>query len=500
MASDAPDPSAHVDYDKRWLILAVLSLGFLMIILDATVINVALPDAQQALGFSDNERQWVVTAYSLAFGSTLLLGGKISDIIGRKRTFLIGLTGFAIVSGIGGASQSFGMLVGARALQGLFGALLAPSALSLLTTTFTDPAERGKAFAVWGAVAGSGASLGLLLGGVLTQLIDWRAVLEINLIIAAIVGAGALAWLRNTKPEAQPKIDWPGTVTVTVGLFGLVYGLSRIETTNSWTDTQAVVSLIAAVVLLISFGWIESRVKEPLLPIRVLATRYRGASLLAIGLSAITLFGAFLFLTFYMQRNLGYDPIKTGVAFLPLTVLVVISASLSTTKLSRIPPRFLVTAGMLLGAASMLYLTRLGVSATYAVDILPMEIGLGAGLGLIFGPAINYATLNLTEDDAGVGSALVNTNQQVGGAVGTALLSTIAATATSSFISSHAAGASAASRAAEVAQATVHGYTTAFAWSAGFFALGAIIAFFLYPRGVPREEKELTGEPEPAAA
>jgi EmrB/QacA subfamily drug resistance transporter len=479
-------------HNRRWAILGVISLAYLMIVLDVTVMNVALPNAQKALGFSNDQRQWIVTAYSLAFGSMLLVGGKISDIFGRRRTFIAGLAGFAIVSAIGGVSQSFAMLAGARALQGLFGALLAPSALSLLTTTFADPSERGRAFGIWGAIAGSGASVGLLLGGALTQLIDWRAVLFVNLVLAAIAIAGGLALLHNEVPERKAKLDWPGTLTVTGGLFALVYGLSHAEIT-SWSNSVTQVSLVLAAVLLAAFVWVERHVKQPLLPLRLLASRYRSGSLLSIALAAISLFGAFLFLTYYMQQNLGFSPIVTGVAFLPLTVLVVITATLATTRLSHIAPRRLVSVGMVLGALAMLDLTGLGVDSSYFVHVLPALMAMGVALGLVFAPSMNYGTLGLDEDDAGVGSAAVNTSQQVGGAVGTALLSTLAASATTGFVAS-----AGVDKATAVAQATVHGYTTAFAWSAGIFLLGAVVAALLFPRGVAKgAAREAAAEPVP---
>ncbi len=467
-------------HERRWLILVILGLAQLMVVLDVTVVNIALPSAQKALHFSNGDRQWIVTAYSLAFGSMLLLGGKIGDLFGRKWTLIAGLSGFALASAVGGAAQSFSMLAGARALQGLFGALLAPSALSLLTTTFTNPDERGKAFGIYGAIAGSGASAGLLLGGALTQLLDWRSVMYVNLLLAAIAVSGALILLHNTAPSKKPRLDVPGVVSVSGGLFALVYGLSHAQSTG-WGNTLTLSMLAAAAVLLALFVFIEWRAEHPLLPLRVLADRNRGASFLSIGIASVSMFGVFLFLTYYLQQDLGYSPILTGVAFLPMTLMVVATATIATAKLApRIGPRLLVTVGMALGAGAMLYLTRLGIHSSYTSAVLPALLVIGVGVGLVFSPSMSNATLGVEEHDAGVASATVNTSQQIGGAVGTALLSTFAASSATSYL------AGARPSAALVAQATVHGYTTAFAWSAAIFALGAVIAAMGFRHGTPR--------------
>jgi EmrB/QacA subfamily drug resistance transporter len=465
-------------HERRWLILAVLGIAQLMVVLDATVVNIALPSAQRAPPFSNDHRQWIVTAYGLAFGSLLLLGGKVGDLFGRKWTFVIGLSGFAVASAAGGAAQSFGMLAGARAVQGAFAALLAPAALSLLTTTFTDPAERGRAFGVYGAIAGSGASIGLLLGGLLTQVLDWRYTMFVNLIFAVLAVAGAVTLLVNQRPAERPRFDVPGIVTVTGGLFSLVYGLSHAQTT-SWGDATTIAFLAAAAVLLSGFVAIERRTPHPLLPLSVIADRTRGGALIAIGMAAAAVFAVFMFLTYYMQQNLGFSPILNGVAFLPMTATIIVSAAVASTRLlQRFGPRPLITVGMLLGAAGMSYLAGIGVHSSYVSAVLPALLAMGAGFGLIFAPAMATATYGVAAQDAGVASALVNANQQVGGSVGVALLSTLAATATSSFLHTHQA------TPAALAAATVHGYTTAFLWSAGIFALGAIVAAVVFPRGV----------------
>jgi EmrB/QacA subfamily drug resistance transporter len=468
-------PNPH--HARRWAILAVLGIAQLMVVLDATVVNIALPSAQRALHFTNDNRQWIVTAYALAFGSLLLLGGRISDLFGRKWTFIVGLLGFAVASAVGGAAQSFGMLVGARAVQGAFGALLAPAALSLLTTTFTDTGERAKAFGLFGAIAGSGASIGLLLGGVLTDQLSWRFTMYVNLLFAVAAVIGAAVLLVNQRPAERPHFDIPGILTISAGLFSVVYGFSHAQTT-SWGNPVTVACLASAVLLLGAFVAVERRVAEPLLPLRVIADRDRGASFLSVGIGASAMFAVFMFLTYYLQQNLGFSPITNGLAFLPMTATIVVSAMLSSTVLQeRFGPRALIVTGMLLGATGMLLLTRLGVHSNYAVDVLPSLLVMGIGMGMIFAPAMANATLGVAASDQGVASATVNASQQVGGSVGVALLSTLAASAVSGQL------AGARPTPALLAIATVHGYTTAFAWAAGIFLLGAIVAASLFRPG-----------------
>jgi len=473
--------------ERRWLVLGVLGIAQLMVVLDATIVNIALPSAQKALSFSNDNRQWIITAYALAFGSLLLLGGRISDLFGRKWTFIGGLIGFAVASAVGGASQSFGMLVVARAAQGLFGAILAPASLSLLTTTFTEPKERGKAFGIFGALAGSGAAVGLLLGGLLTEYLSWRWCLYVNLLFAGAAVTGALVLVHNVGQPERPRLDFPGTLAASAGLFALVYGFSNANT-SGWTDSLTLTMFAAAVVLLVGFVAIERRVANPLLPLHVVLHRDRGGSYLAVATSAIAIFAVFLFLTYYLQQNLGYSPITTGLAFLPMVVGIVISSTSANIKLlPRTGARPLVPTGMVLGAIGMLYLTGLGPHSTYVGHMLPALIVMGLGFGLIFAPAISTATLGVSGRDAGVASAMVNTSQQVGGSIGTALLSTLAITATKHMLEGmH-------PTPALMAQAAVHGYTTAFYWSASIFAIGAVVCGLLLR---PKEERPVAvGEP-----
>jgi EmrB/QacA subfamily drug resistance transporter len=466
--------------DNRWAVLALLGVAQLMVVLDSTIVNIALPSAQRALGFSTDSRQWVVTAYALAFGSLLLLGGKLGDLFGRKWTFIAGLVGFAGASAIGGLAQSFGMLVAARALQGAFGALLAPSALSLLTITFAGSSDRSKAFGIFGAIAGGGASVGLILGGVLTQTLSWRWCLYVNVLIALPTVLVALRLLQNHPPEGRARIDVPGVLLACGGLFALVYGFSNAET-HSWTAPLTIAALSASVVLLVAFVAVERVRADPLLPLHIVVDRARGGAYLSILLAGAGVFAVFLFLTFYMQENLGFSPVKTGLAFLPLTgVLVVTSTTVQTKVIARTGAKPLVAAGMALGAVAMLLLTRLAPGAGYASHVLPALVITGVGMGCIFAPAFSTATLGVDGSEAGVASAMVNTSQQVGGSVGTALLSTIFASATAAYASSHA-GTPGLSNAALSNAASIHGYTTAFAWAAGIFALGLLLALLVLP-------------------
>jgi EmrB/QacA subfamily drug resistance transporter len=464
---------------RRWLILGLLGMAQLMVVLDATIVNIALPSAQDALGFSDDDRQWVITAYALGFGSLLLLGGRLSDLFGQKRMFITGAAGFAIASAIGGMAQNFEVLVAARAVQGMFGALLAPAALSLVTTTFTDPAERGKAFGIYGAIAGGGGAIGLLLGGILTEYTSWRWSLYVNLAFAVPAGLAALALLRNTPREGRTHIDVPGVLTATSGLFALVYGFSKAQT-SGWGASVTLGFLAAGVVALMAFVAIERRVEHPLLPLRVVLDRNRGGSYLAVALSGAGIFGVFLFLTYYLQDTLGFSPVSTGLAFLPMTGMLMLGAGVSSSRLlPRIGPKPILAMGMVLSAAGMLYLTGVKVDSGYAEAVLPGLIILGLGMGFTMATAMGTSTLGVRPEDAGVASAMVNTGQQIGGSIGTALLSTFASTAVTDYASSHAPAADLAAR------ASVHGYTTAFLISGGIFLAGAIVSGGLLRRGVP---------------
>ncbi|MFJ3492279.1 MFS transporter [Streptomyces sp. NPDC086091] len=470
---------------KRWWILAVVALAQLMVVLDATIVNIALPSAQADLGFSDGNRQWIVTAYALSFASLLLLGGRIADLFGRKPAFLVGIVGFALASALGGASTSFGMLVTARALQGVFGALLAPAALSLLNTTFTDARERARAFSVYGAIAGAGGAVGLLLGGFLTDALDWRWTLFVNVPIAVVAFAGGWFLLTNHRDAANAKLDVPGTVLVAAGLFGVVYGFSNAES-HDWGSPLTWGFLLAGGLLLVAFTWWQTRTAHPLLPLRILLDRDRGASFIAVLISGAGMFGVFLFLTYYLQLNLGFSPTKTGVAFLPMVGALMVAAQVGTTGLlPRIGPKVVIPSGFAIAAAGMAWLTDIGVGSDFATSVLPQLIVIGFGLGLVMPPAMQLATGGVAAEDAGVASATVNAMQQVGGSIGTALLNTLAASAATDYL----VGRDPRDKLVQ-AQATIESYTTAFWWSAGFFAAGAVIALVLHRRGVPEQDPD----------
>jgi EmrB/QacA subfamily drug resistance transporter len=469
--------SRGVNFERRWWILAVLGIAQVMVILDSTVVNIALPSAQRSLHFSNADRQWIVTAYSLAFGSLLLLGGRLGDRVGRKRALIVGLAGFAVASAVGGASVNFAMLVAARTVQGAFGALLAPSVLAILTTTFTDSGERGKAFGIYSAIAGTGGALGLLLGGVLTSYASWRWTLFVNLVFAAVAIVGSALWLTNDRGAERDPFDVPGLLLVGIGLFSLVFGFSHAETT-SWSDRFTIGSLITAALLLSAFVVVEKRAKYPLLPTRVVLDRTRGASLMVMLFASVGTFGVLLFLTYYLQGILGFSPIRSGVAFLPLIAALTAAAQLSNRiLLPRLGPRLIVPVGLVVSGASLLGLHQVGLHTSYFSHVLPYLIVLGFGSGLSVAPAFSTGTLGLTSRDAGVGSAALNTAQQVGGSIGTALLNTLAASAAASFL----VGSNQTTASLHVA--ALHGDRTAFLWSSLALVLGAICAAVTFKSG-----------------
>jgi EmrB/QacA subfamily drug resistance transporter len=484
--ADIVAPPGAPTSSRRWWVLAVLGIAQLMVVLDATIVNIALPHAQTALQFSNDDRQWIVTAYSLAFGSLLLFGGRVADLFGRKRVFLAGVIGFALASAVGGAAVNFGMLVAARAVQGGFGALLAPAALSLLSTTFVHPAERGKAFGIYGGIAGAGASIGLLLGGFLTEYLDWRWTMYVNVVFAAVAALGGAVLLDAHRAERRARIDGTGTVLVSAGLFAIVYGFAHAATktgTAGWTDAVTIGFLVVGALLVAAFIVWERRAASPLLPLRVVLDRNRGGAYAAMFLAAIGMFGVFLFLTYYLESTLGYSAVKTGLAFLPMTLLLVLVAGIgNTVLLPRVSPRLLVPAGLALAAVGMALLTRIGVQSSYASTILPPLLIVAVGLGLTFAPCFTLGTLGVGEDDAGVASATINVAQQVGGSIGTALLNTIATTAVSSYLTAHAGHGP--SRMVQAA-AAVHSYTVAFWVGAVVFLAAALIIAPVLRSGVP---------------
>jgi EmrB/QacA subfamily drug resistance transporter len=479
---------------RRWLILVIIGLAQLMVVLDVTIMNIALPSAQRSLSFSNVDRQWVVTAYALAFGSLLLFCGRLADLLGRKVTFLVGLAGFATASAVGGASVNFAMLTASRACQGAFAAVLAPSALSLLTTTFTEPKERGRAFAVFGALAGGGGAVGLLLGGALTEYLSWRWCMYVNLFFAGVALIGGVLLIKRQSRAPGARLDVPGVVAVCGGMFCIVYGLSNAAS-HGWHAPSTYGFLAAGAALLVVFGFWQAKAPNPLLPARIIMDRNRGGAYLAIGVVGAGMFGIFLFLTYYLQVTLRYSPVVAGVAYLPMVACIAVGANLANiVLLPRLGPKPIVPVAMLLAAAGAAWLTRIGPHSSYPVHVLGPTMLAGLGMGTIFSTAINTGTYGVAPRDAGVASASVNTGQQLGGSIGTALLNTVAASATASYIVSHLSPRTMVGGrpAPSLTQAAlVHGYTTAFWWSAGIFAGGAVVTGLLlrpgplFPRQAP---------------
>jgi MFS family permease len=392
---------------QRWLALGFIATAQLMIALDATIVSIALPSAQVALHVASSDRQWVITAYTLAFGGLLLLGGRIADFAGRKRALLIGLAGFALASAAGGAAPNFAVLVAARATQGAFAALPAPTALSLLAVTFTEARERATAFAVYGSVAGSGAAIGLLLGGILTQYLSWRWCLYVNIPIALAAAAGASAVLPSQPARASnPQLDLPGVLLVTAGMVALVYGCA---------DSRPF--LVASAVLLALFVWREATTANPLLPLGIVLDRNRGGAYGTVALTIAAMFGAFLFLTYYFQVTLRYTPLQAGLAFLPLVVSQQAGSWLIASRLMpHVPARFLMAPGAVLAAIGMLLLVQVPLLA---------EVLLGVGVSCVMVPAFSIATQGTEPRQAGVAAATANASSQVGGSVGAAVLNSV---------------------------------------------------------------------------
>lgn len=468
-STPTPSPAPAVGR-SRWIALIVISLAQLMVVLDGSIVNIALPQAQIDLGFDDSLRQWVVTAYSLTFGALLLLGGRISDMWGRKRSFITGLIGFGLASVLGGIAANIEVLLAARALQGLFAAVLAPAALSLLSVTFTSGKERATAFGVFSAIAGAGGAIGLLLGGVLTEYATWRWTLLVNTVIAVVAVVAAVAVIHEPSGERRrTRLDVVGTVLASLGLAALVYGFTLAEE-DGWGAWQTLTAFAVAVVLLVVFVLTQSRVAHPLMPLRVVTDRDRGGSYLSIALGMAANFTQFLFLTYYLQQVLGFTPLATGFAFLPLVISLVIGTSQIGSRLAaRYPVRYVMGAGYLVGAIGLAWLTRLTPGDDYWTVVVPASVVMGLGLGTALIAGMTTATRGVGADDAGVASALVNTSQQVGGSIGTALMSAVAASATASWLVANGSDGS--------TEGTVFGYTTAFWVATAFLAAASLVAF-----------------------
>jgi EmrB/QacA subfamily drug resistance transporter len=456
----------------RWRTLFVVAIAQLMIVLDSSIMNIAIPSAKIDLKISDANQQWVITAYTLAFGSLLLLGGRIGDYMGRKRIFLVGLVGFAAASALGGVAANQGMLFGSRALQGVFAALLAPASLAIISVTFTVPKERAKAFGVIGALSGGGAAIGLILGGTLTEYTSWRWCLGVNTPIAIIAATLAIKYIHESKAQGNNTYDIPGVVTATAGLFSLTYGFNEAAT-KGWSSTTTISFLVAAAVLLIIFVAIESKVANPLMPLRVITERNRGGSYLGSLVVGAGLFSMFLFLGLYLQVILGYSPLKSGFAFLPFTAGIIVFAGIASQLLPKFGPRPLMVPGLIAAGVGLILLTRITPETAYATHVLPSLFIMSSGMALVFIPLTSTSLHAVSTHDTGVASAMLNTSQQIGGSLGTALLNTIAATATTSYIAANGALGDKLKP-----FAMTHGFVVAFKYSAGLLIVAAIVLFF----------------------
>ncbi|GAA2564844.1 MFS transporter [Mycolicibacterium diernhoferi] len=486
----APDPSAKRTIGgSKWLILGVIALAQLVVVLDATIVNIALPSAQLDLGFSDDARQWLITGYALAFGSLLLVGGRLGDLVGRKPMFLVGLIGFASASVLGGVAGGIEVLIAARALQGVFGAMLAPAALSLLTVTFTEKDERAKAFGVFGAISGGGGAIGLILGGALTEYLSWRWCLYVNAPLALIAVIGTVILIPALgRSETRARLDLPGSLVIVGGLVALVYGLGNAEA-QGWTSTVTLTCIALGVSLIGIFLLIERDVANPLLPLRILADRTRGGAYVALLVCGAGMFAVLLFLTFYLSTVKQFTPLQTGFAFLPMIAALAVSATALAKVTATVGPKLSVFTGMLLAAVGLLLFTQLGFDSSYVTHVVPGLVITGLGLGLVMAPAMAAATSGVQADDAGVASAAVSTFQQIGGSIGTAVLSALAAAAASDYLQGRV------PNPATQAMAAMESYTTTFFWGAVIFAAGALVCGLLFPPGPIESDTAVTPVP-----
>lgn len=452
--------------------MLAIGLSQLMVVLDATIMNVALPSAQMDLNFSDSLRPWVITAYALSFGGLLLLGGRIADLLGRKQVFLVGLAGFAVASALGGAAPTIAVLLAARVLQGIFAALLAPAALSLLTTTFTDPRERGRAFGIYGALAGAGGAVGLLLGGVLTEFLTWRWTLYVNIVFAAVAFVVGWIAIARTRRERGTRLDVAGAVFATLGFFALVSGFANAEE-HGFDGIRTWGLLAVGVVLLVIFVLSQRRGQAPLLSLPIILHRDRGASLLAIFVAGAVIFGVNLYLVYFLQIVLGFTPLQTGLAVLPLCLGIMISAMVSTSVLlPKLGAKVLVPAGMIFSAVGSALLMFAPVASGYVLQVAVPMFVVAVGLGAVISTALSTGTLGVDQHDAGAASAAVNASQQLGGSIGLAVLNTLVAGVTVSSLNAGDAN----------LDALVEGYSSAYLACAVVLVAGAVATALLYRR------------------
>jgi len=472
------DAQGHVkgQAPDRWRTLVVLAVSQLMLVLDSSIMNIAIPSAKLDLKITDQDAQWIITAYTLAFGSLLLLGGRIGDYVGRKKIFIIGLLGFAAASAIGGLAINQEMLFASRALQGVFGALLAPATLAIISETFTVPKERAKAFGVIGAISGGGAAIGLIAGGVLTEYASWGWCLGVNTPIAIIAAILAIKYVHESKADGDKSYDVPGAITATAGLFALTYGFSQAATPGTgWTSTSTISYLVAAAVFLTAFVIIETKVKNPMMPLRVITERNRGGSYLGSLVVGAGLFSMFYFLGVYLQEVLQFSALKAGFAFLPFTAGIIVFAGIASQLLPKVGPKPLMVPGLIAAGVGLLMLTRITPDTAYLTHVVPSLLIMSSGMALVFIPLTSTSLHAVSSHDTGVASAMVNTSQQIGGSLGTALLSTVALTAAGNYRTENAI---APTDMMGQAYAVTNGFTTAFQFSAGLLFAGAIVLFF----------------------
>jgi len=472
-----------------WVVLVVICLAQFMVVLDATITNVALPSIQKDLGLTEANLQWIINAYTLVFGGFLLLGGRLGDLLGRKRLFLVGLVIFTFASLMNGLAQTEGMLIGFRALQGLGAALISPAALSIISTTFQEGAERAKALAVWAAIAIGGAAFGLILGGALTQWFSWPWIFFVNVPVGIVAFVLATRLVPESRDEHAPaSYDIAGAVTVTGGLMALVYAIVKAETAG-WTSATTVGFFVLSALLLVSFVVIESRSAAPLVRLSIFKIRSLTTANITMFLAMSAMFAMFFFNTLYIQRVLGYGPLEAGVAFLPFTAGIMVSAGLASALAPRIGVRPVAAVGMLLTAVGLVLLTQLPVHGSYLADVLPAMILTSLGMGAVFMPLTLVATTGLDNEDQGLASGLFNTSQQIGGALGLAILSTIAA------------GRTAAAGGASDPAALVHGFHYAYAGAAVIVLVALVVMLsLLRAKDVARIEAEARSTDEPVFA
>jgi EmrB/QacA subfamily drug resistance transporter len=472
--------------DNRWVTLVLVCLAQFMVILDATIVNIALPTIQKDLDFSQADLQWVINSYTLLFGGFLLLGGRAADILGRKRIFIAGTVLFSVASLLNGLATSSEMLIGFRALQGLGGALVSPAALSIITTTFPEGPERTKALGVWSAIAAGGGAVGLLLGGILTETLSWEWIFFVNVPIGAVAALLSARLITESKAERAGAFDILGAVLVTGGLMVLVYAIVKAEA-NGWGSAQTLGLGALGIALLAAFAFVESRITGPLVRLGIFKVRSLATSNFVLLLVSGGLFALFFFATLYVQEVLGFTPIKAGLAFLPVAFGIGIGAGTAQLLVKKLGVRLNAILGMLIAAVGLFYLSRVTVDGTYWADLFPGLVLMSFGMGNTFVPITLIATTNVDEHDAGLASGLFNTSQQVGGALGLAVLSTLAADRTASYLTGlgHQPGPQ------DKAAGLVEGFQVAFTSAAILVTIGAILlALLLRSRDVANVNPE----------